>query len=41
MGQERLSGLSVISIENRNARNINLEEKIKTFAEMKARRIKF
>lgn len=35
MVQERFSRLSVISIENRIARNINLEEIIKPFAEMK------
>jgi hypothetical protein len=38
MGQEGRSGLSIISIENRTARNINLEEIIKTLSEMKARK---
>lgn len=39
MAQERLSGLSVISIENRLARNINFEKV--TFADMKVRKVEF
>ena len=41
MAQEQLSELSVISIENSIARNINLEEVMKTFAEMKVRKVDF
>lgn len=41
MAEERLSGLSIISIENRRARNLNLEEVINKFAQMKARKVNF
>jgi len=38
MGQERLSGLAIISIENDIASNINYDEVIHEFASAKARR---
>lgn len=38
MTQERLSGLSLLSIENERARNLDLNEVIKVFASNKARR---
>jgi hypothetical protein len=39
VGQERLSGLSVISIENRIARNINSEKIIKLFFQNENKKI--
>lgn len=38
MSQQRLSGLSILSIENQRARNLDLKEIVKIFASMKARR---
>lgn len=38
MSQDRLSGLSLLSIENERARNLDLNEVIKVFASNKARR---
>ena len=38
MTQERLSDLSLLSIENERARNLDLNEVIKVFASNKARR---
>lgn len=41
MGQERLSSLSVLSIENETARNLDICQLIKAFAEAKARKKHF
>lgn len=41
MAEERLSGLANISIENRRARQLNLEDVIDKFAQMKARKVNF
>lgn len=41
MGQERLSGLSILSIEHEIAKSINFDDIINEFALAKARRIKF
>ena len=38
MSQERLSGLSILSIENERARGLNISTIVKTFAEKNARR---
>ena len=38
MSQDRLSGLSILSIENERARNLDLSEIVKQFAEKNARR---
>ena len=38
MLQDRLSGLSILSIENERARNLDLSEIVKQFAEKNARR---
>lgn len=38
---KELNGLSIISIDNRRARKLNLEEVIDKFANMKARKINF
>ena len=38
MSQERLSALSILSIENERARSLNLHEIVKKFAEKKAGR---
>ena len=38
MSQERLSGLSILSIENEHARNLDLTSIIKEFAEKNVRR---
>ena len=40
MVQDRLSGLSILSIENNRARNLNLSEIVKQFAEKKVNRKK-
>lgn len=40
MGQERLSGLAVLSIENARARRLDLTELIDDFAQRKARRVR-
>ena len=39
MGQERLSGLAILSIENCRARALDLSSVIKDFAELKARKV--
>nr|CAH7716461.1 unnamed protein product [Callosobruchus chinensis] len=41
MGQERLSGLALISIESLMIKNLNFEEIIEAFANAKARRVHF
>lgn len=41
MGQERLSGLSILSIEHEIAKSINFDDVINEFALAKARKIKF
>jgi hypothetical protein len=41
MGQERLDGLPITSIENRTAKNINSERTTETFGEIKARKFEF
>lgn len=41
MGQERLSGLAVLSIEAEIAANLNYEEVLKTFSAMKSRKVNF
>jgi hypothetical protein len=41
MGQKQLSGLLVMSIENKTAKDVNLEETIKSFSEIKARKVEF
>jgi hypothetical protein len=41
IAEERLSGLVNISIENGRARQLNLEEVIDKFAQMKARKVNF
>jgi hypothetical protein len=41
MAEERLSGLANISIENSRARQLNLEDVIDKFAQMKARKVNF
>ena len=38
MSQDRLSGLSILSIENEHARNLDISEIVKQFAEQNARR---
>ena len=38
MSQERLSGLGLISIENKRAKNLDLRKVIQQFASAKARR---
>ena len=38
MSQDMLSGLSILSIENERARNLDLSEIVKQFAEKNARR---
>ena len=38
MSQDRLSGLSILSIENERARKVDLSNIVKTFAEQNARR---
>ena len=37
MSQDRLSGLSILSIENERARNLDLSEIVKQFAEKKCK----
>lgn len=39
MKQERLNGLATISIEHELAQRIEMEDEVKTFAVMKARRV--
>ena len=39
IGQERLSGLALIAIENEIAKEIDLKEVIREFAQIKARRV--
>lgn len=41
MGQERLSGLAILSVENSRARNLDLSSVVNDFAERKARRMNF
>lgn len=41
MGQERLSGLATLSIENSRARKLDLSSVVDDFAERKARKINF
>jgi len=41
MSEERLSGLSIISIENKRAQQLNLDEVIDKFAQVKARKVNF
>uniref|UniRef100_H2ZY62 HAT C-terminal dimerisation domain-containing protein n=1 Tax=Latimeria chalumnae TaxID=7897 RepID=H2ZY62_LATCH len=41
MGQERLRGLGMLSIENERARKINLQQIIDEFTERKARKMRF
>lgn len=41
MGQDRLSNLAILSIENSMARNLNFDDIITTFAEQKVRRKEF
>lgn len=41
MGQERLSNLAILAIENQIAHQINYDDAIELFAEQKARRVKF
>jgi len=41
MGQERLSGLAILSIENVRARKLDLQRIVNDFAELKARRMPF
>ena len=41
MGQERLSGLAALSIENSRARKLDLSSVVDGFAERKARKINF
>ena len=38
MSEDMLSGLSILSIENERARNLDLSEIVKHFAEKNARR---
>ena len=39
MGQDRLCGLAILSIENERARALNIQQIIDDFAERKARRM--
>ena len=41
MGQERLSGLAILSIENTRARELNIGDVVDDFAQRKARRMTF
>lgn len=41
MGQERLSGLAILSIENTRARELNIGDIVEDFAQRKARRMAF
>ena len=41
MGQERLSGLAILSIENSRARTLDLGSVVEDFAERKARKMRF
>lgn len=40
MDEERLSGLAILSIENKNAYEINFHELINSFVEAKTGRVK-
>jgi hypothetical protein len=41
MLQDRLSGLAILSIENENAKKMDVDELVNIFAEKKCRRKKF
>ena len=41
MGQERLNGLAILSIESTRARELNIKDIVEDFAQRKARRMPF